>query len=70
MNKFGFLVVLVFIATLSSAQQRYKVTYQQLKEYEGLYEYFNHATIKIAASPVDTILIWDYQSKRLRPPPC
>src|SRR4051812_35925412 len=38
------------------AQQRYAVTYEQLKTFEGLYEYTNHSTLKIAASPKDTIL--------------
>ena len=37
-------------------QQPYKTTYNQLKEYEGLYEYTNHSTLKIAASPADTCL--------------
>jgi hypothetical protein len=32
-------------------------TYRQLKEYEGVYEYKNNSTLKIAASPVDTTLI-------------
>jgi CubicO group peptidase (beta-lactamase class C family) len=49
--------------------QQYKVTYDQLKEYEGLYEYANSATMKIAASPVDTILyaIINESRYRLRP---
>ena len=33
------------------SQQQYPVTYQQLKEYEGLYEYRNQSPFKIAASP-------------------
>ena len=36
--------------------QEYVLTYSQLKEYEGMYEYLNNATLKIAASPKDTIL--------------
>jgi len=38
------------------SQQRFKITYEQLKEYEGIYEYQNNATLQIAASPKDTIL--------------
>src|SRR5690606_4877196 len=37
-------------------QENYKTTYNQLKEYEGLYEYINNITLEIAASPVDTLL--------------
>ncbi|MFY7938205.1 MAG: serine hydrolase domain-containing protein [Flavobacterium sp.] len=32
------------------------LTYSQLKEYEGLFEYINNSTLKIAASPKDTVL--------------
>lgn len=39
------------------SQAKYKVTYDQLKEYEGLYEYINNTTLKIAASPIDTSLV-------------
>lgn len=38
------------------SQQKYKITYEQLKEYEGIYDYINNTTLKIAASPKDTIL--------------
>lgn len=36
--------------------QKYATSYSQLKEYEGLFEYVNNSTLKIAASPKDTIL--------------
>ena len=36
--------------------QRVKPGYQQLKQYEGIYEYINHTTLKIAASPNDSFL--------------
>ncbi len=42
---------------LAQAKQKYALTYAQLKEYEGLYEYINNSTLKIAASPIDTTLI-------------
>ncbi|BAV07015.1 CubicO group peptidase, beta-lactamase class C family [Filimonas lacunae] len=38
------------------AQPAYKPSYQQLKKYEGTYEYINHTTLQIAASPKDTLL--------------
>ena len=44
---------LIFSMTIVRAfsQQQYPVSYQQLKEYEGLYEYRNQSPFKIAASP-------------------
>ncbi len=53
-------IYLLFILSLTTffcfSQQPYKVTYGQLKEFEGLYEYANNSTLKIAASPKDTLL--------------
>ncbi|MDN3677604.1 serine hydrolase [Flavobacterium paronense] len=40
----------------SQISQKYAITYSQLKEYEGLFEYVNNSTLTIAASPKDTIL--------------
>ena len=47
------LLILIFSMTVVRAfsQQQYPSTYQQLKEYEGLYEYRNQSPFKIAASP-------------------
>jgi CubicO group peptidase (beta-lactamase class C family) len=45
------------IRTEVQPPKKYKVTYQQLKEFEGFYEYKNNTTLKIAASPIDTILL-------------
>ena len=42
--------------TLPKNSQKLTLTYSQLKEYEGLFEYINNGTLKIAASPKDTIL--------------
>jgi CubicO group peptidase (beta-lactamase class C family) len=56
MKKILSLIILLGTATFSFSQQNYKVTYNQLKAYEGLYEYVNHTTLKIAASPKDTVL--------------
>jgi CubicO group peptidase (beta-lactamase class C family) len=56
MRKIQLSLVLVFTVQCCLSQQPYKVTYQQLKAFEGLYEYTNHTTLKIAASPKDTLL--------------
>ncbi|HET6228083.1 MAG TPA: serine hydrolase domain-containing protein, partial [Bacteroidia bacterium] len=44
---------LIFSMTIVRAfsQQQYPITFQKLKEYEGLYEYRNQSPFKIAASP-------------------
>jgi CubicO group peptidase (beta-lactamase class C family) len=39
------------------ASDKFFLSYQELKEYEGLYEYINNTTLKIAASPVDNRLL-------------
>ena len=50
------LLILSFLSPFCFSQQKYKVNYEQLKEYEGSYEYYNHTILKMAASPKDTIL--------------
>lgn len=51
-------VLLLFLLSFycGYSQQKFKITYEQLKEYEGIYEYQNNSTLQIAASPKDTIL--------------
>ena len=51
-------VLLLFLLSVycGYCQQTFKITYEQLKEYEGIYEYQNNSTLQIAASPKDTIL--------------
>jgi CubicO group peptidase (beta-lactamase class C family) len=51
-------VLLLFLLSVycGYSQQKFKITYEQLKEYEGIYEYQNNTTLQIAASPKDTIL--------------
>ncbi len=56
MRKTFLLLILSLTSLYSFSQQKYKVSYEQLKEYEGLYEYINNSTLKIAASPKDTLL--------------
>lgn len=48
--------ILITTSVFVFAQQPYKTTYNELKEFEGIYEYINHTTLKIAVSPKDTIL--------------
>lgn len=50
------LLALSIIAQFGFSQLNYKVKYNQLREFEGLYEYINHTTLQIAASPIDTLL--------------
>lgn len=49
-------VLLVLWTGCISGQSGYRPSYRELKSYEGLYEFVNHATLKIAASPKDTVL--------------
>lgn len=56
MKKIYLLNIFTLTTFFGFAQPAYKVAYGQLKEYEGLYEYFNKGTIKIAVSPRDTIV--------------
>jgi CubicO group peptidase (beta-lactamase class C family) len=49
-------VVFALVSVVSFAQQKYKPTYQQLKEYEGYYPYVNGTHLVMAASPKDTVL--------------
>ena len=50
----------IFLIGVSSAvclsQKDSKLSYQDLKEYEGSYEYFNHVRLQFAASPKDDVL--------------
>jgi CubicO group peptidase (beta-lactamase class C family) len=52
-------LLFLYILTLpftALAQNRYPVTYDQLKEYEGIYSYLDSSNLQIAASPRDTLL--------------
>ena len=50
------LLILSLTTLFSFSQQWHKMPYEQLKQFEGLYEYRNQTTLKIAASPKDTLL--------------
>ncbi|TDO73325.1 CubicO group peptidase (beta-lactamase class C family) [Flavobacterium chryseum] len=56
MKKEYLLLLFLLSAYFGHTQQKNKITYEQLKEYEGSYEYTNKTTLKIAASPKDTLL--------------
>ncbi len=53
------MLVLIFLFTsvFSFSQQKKKISYTQLKEYEGVYQYPNPLKVLFAASPKDTALI-------------
>ena len=51
MKAIAFFLIFSMTIVRVFSQQQYPITYQQLKEYEGLYEYRNQSPFKIAASP-------------------
>ncbi len=52
-----FLALLTFTAANTFAQKPDTLSYTQLKDYEGIYQYSNHATIKMAAPAGGKVLI-------------
>lgn len=56
MKKVFLLTTFAFLIASSYSQQAYNITYKQLKDYEGLYEYQNNTTLKIAISPKDSTM--------------
>jgi CubicO group peptidase (beta-lactamase class C family) len=56
MKRTGFIIIFLFFFAFLSAQSAHKPAYQQLQEYEGVYEFMNHSTLQIATSPRDTLL--------------
>ena len=50
------LAIALFTSVSSFSQSKYKVSYTELKTYEGTYQYQDHKTLQMAASPVDTML--------------
>jgi CubicO group peptidase (beta-lactamase class C family) len=56
MKRVNAIIAFLLILQTVFPQSKYPVSYQQLKEFEGLYEYTNQTTLKIAASPKDTLL--------------
>jgi hypothetical protein len=66
MQKKPLFLILLFASHFSFSQGQFNVTYEQLKEFEGLYEYSNHTTLKIAASPKDTSLYAIINESRYR----
>ena len=56
MQKIHLVSVLSLSVLFGHSQSGYKSGYEQLKAYEGIYEYSNHTTLAIAASPKDSLL--------------
>lgn len=56
MRKWLFVDLLLLLALVSHAQTPSWRSYTKLREFEGLYEYVNRATLKMAASPRDSLL--------------
>ncbi|GAB1359032.1 hypothetical protein MASR1M31_08110 [Porphyromonadaceae bacterium] len=56
MKRIHLLTLLILTSLLGYGQGKYKVSYEELKEYQGLYQYQNNSTLHIAASPKDTLL--------------
>jgi CubicO group peptidase (beta-lactamase class C family) len=56
MRKIYLAFALTFSALFSFSQPAYKPGYNELKAYEGIYEFVNHSTLAIAVSPKDTLL--------------
>src|SRR5687768_7188489 len=66
------LLLILFSALISSrsfSQDNFKISYSELKEYEGKYEYIGNGTLEMAASPKDLNLyaIIDEARYRLTP---
>jgi CubicO group peptidase (beta-lactamase class C family) len=49
-------ILFIWNVTATFAQSRFKVSYDELKSYQGKYEYTDNTTLSIAASPRDTLL--------------
>ncbi|HLY70170.1 MAG TPA: serine hydrolase [Puia sp.] len=57
MKFISLMLVLWCSVIFSFSQPGKKITYKQLKQYEGVYEYPNHLKVSFAASPKDTALV-------------
>jgi CubicO group peptidase (beta-lactamase class C family) len=56
MQKTIIIILLGLVSKFCFGQEAYTITYEQLKEFEGLYQYVNNTQLKIAASPKQAIL--------------
>ncbi len=57
MKKAGLISIFLFTSFFSFSQQQNKISYKQLKEYEGIYDYAGHLRVSFAASSKDTVLV-------------
>lgn len=72
MRRTGLISIFLFTSLFSFSQQQSKISYKQLKEYEGIYDYTGHLKVSFAASPKDSILVAiinqsEYKLKNERP---
>lgn len=56
MKKLSAVLLLMLVAQLNLFAQQYHLTFKQLKEYEGLYEFMSHTRLSMAVSPRDSTL--------------
>lgn len=56
MKPYFFLITLIIFCLDTVAQSAYKVSFRDLKTFEGTYAYNGNTTLQIAASPKDTLL--------------
>jgi CubicO group peptidase (beta-lactamase class C family) len=56
MQRLSFTLLFLLSSSALFSQKNFKVSYEELKSYQGKYEYVNQSTLQIAASPVDTLL--------------
>jgi CubicO group peptidase (beta-lactamase class C family) len=49
--------IFLFTFFFSFSQKQNKISYKQLKDYEGVYDYAGHLKVSFAASPKDTALV-------------
>jgi CubicO group peptidase (beta-lactamase class C family) len=57
MKRIILISILLFTHIFSYSQQQKKLSYKQLKQYEGVYQYPNNLKVSFAASPKDTALV-------------
>jgi CubicO group peptidase (beta-lactamase class C family) len=57
MNRTGLISIFLFASFFSFSQQQTRISYKQLKAYEGIYDYTGHLKVSFAASPKDTALV-------------
>jgi CubicO group peptidase (beta-lactamase class C family) len=57
MKKIILISIFLFTSFFSFPQQQNKISYEKLKQYQGIYDYAGHLKVSFAASPKDTALV-------------